>query len=124
MRTYKQYCPLAKTLDIIGERWGMLIIRDLSLGPKRFVDLEKNLRGIGKNLLSKRLKELSHAEVIIKKYLEPPVDREVYMLTDLGDQLKRPLLLLAQWGTSFIEEKPSEGEQIGWDWRKILKVKK
>ncbi len=97
-RNYNQNCSLAYTLDAIGERWTLLLIRELLTGPKRFTDLLKNLPGIGTNLLAARLKELEEVGVLQRKTLPPPAASAVYDLTDLGCELQPALVELVRWG--------------------------
>jgi DNA-binding HxlR family transcriptional regulator len=97
-RSYNQYCPIAHALDLIGERWSLLIVRDLLLGPKRFSDLRAGLPGIGTNILTDRLKALEQVGVIARRVLPPPAASTVYELTSYGRELDRPLQVLAQWG--------------------------
>lgn len=97
-RSYHQYCPIAHALDLIGERWSLLIVRDLLLGPKRFSDLRAGLPGIGTNILTDRLKGLEQAGVIARRVLPPPAASTVYELTPYGQGLDGPLQALAQWG--------------------------
>jgi DNA-binding HxlR family transcriptional regulator len=97
-RSYNQYCPIAHGLDLIGERWTLLIVRDLLLGPKRFSDLRVGLPGIGTNILTDRLKGLEEAGVIRRRVLPPPAASTVYELTPYGQQLDGPIQALAQWG--------------------------
>lgn len=97
-RSYNQYCPIAHALDLIGERWSLLIVRDLLLGPKRFSDLRSGLPGIGTNILTDRLKGLEQAGVITRRVLPPPAASAVYELTPYGRELDGPLQALAQWG--------------------------
>lgn len=97
-RNYGQYCGLASALDIVGERWTLLIVRELLLGPRRYGEFLSELPGIGTNLLAERLKNLVELGVIAK-----PESREHgYELTDLGQQLREPVLMLARWGMSFL----------------------
>lgn len=98
-RSYNQNCSLAYTLDVIGERWTLLLIRELLTGPKRFTDLLKNLPGIGTNLLTARLKELEEVGVLERKTLPPPAASAVYDLTDLGRELQPALVELVRWGS-------------------------
>lgn len=98
LRSYHQYCPIAHALDLIGERWSLLIVRDLLLGPKRFSDLRAGLPGIGTNILTDRLKGLEQAGVIARRVLPPPAASTVYELTPYGRGLDGPLQALAQWG--------------------------
>lgn len=96
--SYHQYCPVAHALDLIGDRWVLLIIRDLLVGPKRFVDLQSGLPGIGTNILTARLKGLEHNGIVTRHFLPPPAASNVYGLTEYGRQLEAPLTALAQWG--------------------------
>ena len=98
-RSYNQNCSLVYTLDVIGERWTLLLIRELLTGPKRFTDLLRNLPGIGTNLLAARLKELEQANVLERKTLPPPAASAVYALTDLGRELQPALVELVRWGS-------------------------
>jgi DNA-binding HxlR family transcriptional regulator len=97
-RTYGQMCPIARSLDVVGERWSLLIVRELLLGPKRFKDLLGELPAMGTNRLSDRLKSLEASGVITKTTLPPPGEAQVYVLTDLGERLRQPVVSLAQWG--------------------------
>jgi DNA-binding HxlR family transcriptional regulator len=97
-RTYNQYCPIAHTLDLVGDRWALLILRDLLLGPKRFSDLLGGLPGIGTNILTDRLKGLEQAAIVQRRMLPPPAASAVYELTPRGRELEGPLMALAQWG--------------------------
>ena len=87
-RTYGQMCPIARSLDVIGERWSLLIVRELLLGPKRFKDLLGELPAMGTNRLSDRLKTLEADGVIAKATLPPPGEAHVYVLTELGERLR------------------------------------
>lgn len=98
-RSYNQYCPIAHGLDIVGDRWSLLIVRDLLLGPKRFSDLREGLPGIGTNILSDRLKALEQAKVVQRRVLPPPAASSVYELSAYGHQLEAPLTMLAMWGS-------------------------
>lgn len=101
-RSYDQYCPLARALDVVGDRWTMLIMRELFFAPKRFTDLEQRLDGIAPNLLSRRLKELEAAELIRRRRLDPPAASIVYELTEKADGLETAMLELARWGIQFL----------------------
>ena len=83
-RNYHQFCAIAHALDIVGERWTLLVVRELLMGPKRFTDLLSNLPGIGTNLLAARLKELEEQGIIERSTLPPPAASSVYVLTELG----------------------------------------
>ena len=97
-RTYNQYCPIAHALDLIGDRWTLLICRDLLLGPKRFSDLHAGRPGIGTNILTDRLKGLDHAGLVQRRVLPPPAASAVYELTPYGHGIEPALVALAQWG--------------------------
>src|ERR1041385_5643147 len=97
-RSYDQFCGVARALDLVGERWALLLVRDLLLSPKRFTDLRRGLPGIGTNVLAARLKELERAGVIARRTLPPPAASIVYELTEYGRALEGPLLALGRWG--------------------------
>ena len=103
-RSYNQLCGLAIALDIVGERWTMLIIRELIGGPQRFTDLMVGLPGISTNLLTERLKGLEQQGVIARRTLPPPAASTVYTLTPVGQALKPTLLELGNWGSQFVGE--------------------
>lgn len=97
-KTYNQYCPLAHALDLVGERWTLLIVRNLFVGPKRFSDLARGLPSIGTNILTTRLKELEENGLIQKRFLPPPAASSVYELTPYGRSLQDVMVALALWG--------------------------
>lgn len=97
-RGYRQTCSVARALDLIGERWTLLIIRDLLAGPRRFSDLLAGLPGIGTNLLSARLKSLAALGIVTRRRLPPPAASTVYDLTDAGRDLEPIILALVRWG--------------------------
>lgn len=101
-RSYDQYCPLARALDVVGDRWAMLVIRELFFSPKRFTDLEVRLEGIAPNLLSRRLKELEAAGLITRRRLDPPAASTVYELTEKARGLETAMLEFAKWGVQFL----------------------
>jgi DNA-binding HxlR family transcriptional regulator len=107
-RTFRQYCPIARTLDVVGERWSLLIVRELLLGPKRYTDLRQALPGMWTNLLAQRLRQLESAGVIRRRELPPPAARTVYELTDRGRELEEVLLALGRWGLPFLNEPRNE----------------
>ncbi len=98
MKRYGQYCPVAHALDQIGDRWALLIVRELMLGQRRFTDLADALPGIGSNILTARLRSLEAAEIVRKTKLPPPLAVAVYELTATGRELEGVLGALAQWG--------------------------
>lgn len=115
MRSYGRYCPVAHALDVLGERWSLLVVHELMDGPLRFTDLEDHLDGIGTNILSSRLKSLEQAGVIRKRRLPPPAASTVYELTDYGRAVEPVIRELAWWGVRTLGP-PDESEQppAGW----------
>ena len=101
-RSYDQYCAVARGLDVIGDRWTLLLVRDLLLGPKRYKDLLSGLPGIGTNLLADRLKELEAAGLIEHTVLPPPAGSAVYQLTETGQSLETVMTALGRWGARFL----------------------
>lgn len=101
-RSYHQYCGLAYALDLVGERWTMLIVRELIAGPRRFKDLLDGLPGISTNLLTERLKSLEQNGLAARRVLPPPAGSTVYELTDVGRALDRALIELGRWGSQFV----------------------
>jgi DNA-binding HxlR family transcriptional regulator len=97
-RGYGQICGLSRALEIVGERWALLIIRELVGAPKRFTDLRQGLPRIPTNVLSARLKELEQAEVLHRRILPRPANAVVYELTEYGRELEGILLALGRWG--------------------------
>src|SRR3954452_9670846 len=96
-RSYNQICTLAITMDLIGERWTVLIVRDLSLGPRRYGELLEGLPGIGEGLLAQRLRHLE-AEDLVRRTFSSDVGAVVYELTDAGAELWAAMVPLAAWG--------------------------
>ncbi|WP_205015963.1 winged helix-turn-helix transcriptional regulator [Pseudonocardia sp. EV170527-09] len=113
-RHYGQFCGLAVGLDLLGERWTLLIVRELLLGPARFNDLLANLPGIGPNLLTRRLRSLVDDGLIEQHRLESDGRGRAYQLTDSGERLREPILALARWGLDqlphVVERRPERGE--------------
>jgi DNA-binding HxlR family transcriptional regulator len=99
-RSYGQACLIARALDVLGERWTLLIVRQLGLGPQRFSDLLEALEGIGTNLLSERLKQLQAYDVITKTTLSGPRSAHAYALTERGEELTPVLRGLADWAAA------------------------
>lgn len=107
-RSYDQYCALAKALDVVGERWTLLLVRELFAGPQRFSDLLQTLPGIGNGLLSTRLREMQDAGLIEVTELPPPAATRVYQLTELGRQLDEAVTALGRWGATLLGPPGSE----------------
>jgi DNA-binding HxlR family transcriptional regulator len=99
VRSYRDPCGVARALDAVGERWALLVVRELLLGPKRFTDLAAGLPGLSQNVLSQRLRELEEAGVVTRARLGPPAGSRVYRLTERGADLEPVLLALARWGS-------------------------
>ena len=101
-RSYNQFCALASALDYVGERWTLLIIRELLIGPRRFKDLLDGMPGISTNLLSERLKSLEQQGVLRQRVLPPPAGSTVYELTAFGQSLETSILELGKWGAGLL----------------------
>jgi DNA-binding HxlR family transcriptional regulator len=110
-RAYGQYCGLARAVEILGERWALLIVRDLLVRPRRFTDLRDGLPGIPTNVLSARLKELEGAGVVERRLLPAPERAVVYALTEDGRTLNDAVLGLARWGATRLGD-PRPGEVV------------
>lgn len=108
-RTYGQFCGLARALEIVGERWALLVVRDLVLGPKRFTDLRAGLPKIPPSMLSARLNELEEAGVVRRRVLPQLNAAVVYELTEYGGELDATVLQLGLWGArSLGEQRPDQ----------------
>lgn len=101
-RRYNQYCAAARALDLVGDRWTLLLVRELMLGPRRYSDLQHGLPGIGTNLLAARLKSLEDAGVVAQRQLPRPAAANVYELTTRGRGLEPIVVQLAQWGLELL----------------------
>jgi DNA-binding HxlR family transcriptional regulator/putative sterol carrier protein len=97
MRTYGDGCAIARALDLVGERWALLVVRELLLGPKRYTDLRRGLPNASPNVLSERLRELERAGVVRRRKLPPPAGSRVYELTDWGLELEQIVVSLGRW---------------------------
>ena len=115
MKRYGQACAIARALDVLGERWSLLLVRELTLGPRRYRDLATGLPGIPSHILAVRLKDLQAAGVITRRTLPAPTDVTVYELTEAGRALQPALKELLTWGLRYGPE-PSEDDvgQPGW----------
>jgi DNA-binding HxlR family transcriptional regulator len=103
-RVYGQYCGFARALEVVGERWALLIVRDLLVSPKRFTDLHRGLPGIPTNVLTARLKELEQAGVIRRRVLPRPAGSIIYELTAYGMELDDIVARLGRWGAKSLGE--------------------
>jgi DNA-binding HxlR family transcriptional regulator len=112
---YHQYCGLARALDVAGDRWSLLIVRELVPGPRRFTDLIDGLPGISRNLLTERLRDLEREGVVARRELPPPAARQVYELTDDGRDLADAIIPVIAWGARRLgERKPTETFHPRW----------
>jgi DNA-binding HxlR family transcriptional regulator len=109
VKRYGQWCGVARALDVVGERWAMLIVRDLLPGPQRYSDLQAGLPGIGTNVLVERLRSLQQAGVVTRSTLPPPAGVPVYELTEAGRALMPALSALREWGARY-GSKPMPGD--------------
>lgn len=98
-RRYDDPCGIARALDVVGDRWALLVVRELIFGPKRFLQLRGGLHGVSPNVLSQRLRELEEAGIVRRDMLEPPASVAVYELTARGRALEPVLLELGRWGS-------------------------
>ncbi len=114
MKRYDQYCPIAHSLGLVGERWSLLVVRELMQGPRRYTDLVDGLPGIGTNILASRLKDLEAGGIVRKAKLPPPAASTVYELTQCGHDLRPVLHELARWGARTLGPPPLDALQPGW----------
>jgi len=116
MRSYGQYCSVAKALDVVGDRWTLLIARELLLqGPCRYTDLKNGLPGIATNLLSDRLRELEAAGLVRREEAPPPVATTLFHLTEAGARLEPVLCALGAWGIRYMTQ-PGDGDEFRSHW--------
>jgi DNA-binding HxlR family transcriptional regulator len=114
-RTYDQYCPVARALELVGERWTLLVARELLLGPRRFTDLMAGLPGISANVLAGRLKDLEEEGLVARRTLPPPAASAVYDLTPEAAGLVSVLAAMAEWGMTMLGE-PRADEEVRGEW--------
>lgn len=107
-KKYNMSCNIAETLDIVGDRWTLLIIRDLLLGKSKFTDLKLSLQGISPNILSERLQFLEETGIVYSRLYSSHPPRLEYFLTEKGSELKHVLVALTFWGNRFLENKYTE----------------
>lgn len=113
-REYDQPCSIADALDRIGERWSLLIIRELVLGPLRFSDLARAMGGPPTDVLTKRLRDFEDNGIVVRRELGPPASCVIYELTDLGHELEPMLVELGRWGLNFYEPNPAAELAPSW----------
>jgi DNA-binding HxlR family transcriptional regulator len=117
MRSYGQYCAIAKALDVVGDRWTMLIVRELlARGECRYTDLRDGLPGIATNLLADRLRALEQAGVVTRRQAPPPVAATLMSLTERGRALEPVIDALGQWGIPLMVEGPAPGDEFRGRW--------
>jgi DNA-binding HxlR family transcriptional regulator len=116
MRSYDEYCAVAKSLDVVGDRWTLLIVRELMLrGGCRYTDLRNGLPGIASNLLADRLRELEHGGVVEREDAPPPIATTLFHLTPRGEELRPVIEGLFRWGLPLMaEQKPDDAVQSHW----------
>jgi DNA-binding HxlR family transcriptional regulator len=114
-KRYEQYCPIAHALDLVGDRWTLLVLRELMHGPKRYTDLVDRLPGIGTNILASRLRDLEGNGIVTRRVLPPPAASKVYELTDYGRELRPAMRELALWGARSLGP-PTDKDELfeGW----------
>lgn len=114
-RRYHQFCGCARALDVIGERWTLLIVRDLLLGPRRYGDLLEGLPGMTTNLLAKRLREMVEHGLLEKITLPPPASGTAYQLTALGWELEPVVLAVGRFGARYLDA-PRKDDAVNLRW--------
>lgn len=107
-RSYEQFCPISRALDVLGERWTLLIVRELLMGPLRYTDLREHLPGMWSNLLAQRLRDLEAGGIVRRTELPPPAARTVYELTERGRLLAPVLHEIARWGLPYLDAPSAE----------------
>ena len=116
MRSYGQYCSVAKALDVVGDRWTLLVIRELLIqGPCRYTDLKNGLPGVASNLLSERLRDLEQAGLVRREQAAPPVATTLFHLTAAGAELEPVLAALGGWGIRYMAQ-PAGGDEFRSHW--------
>ncbi|MCT4355100.1 helix-turn-helix transcriptional regulator [Streptomyces sp. Je 1-79] len=114
-RSYDQYCAAARALDVVGDRWTLLIVRELLAGPRRYTDLHADLPGVSTDMLAGRLRDMEGAELVTRRRLPPPVSAYVYELTPRGRELLPVLRALAEWGAPDLDEpRPTDAVRAHW----------
>jgi DNA-binding HxlR family transcriptional regulator len=118
---YPQFCPFARAAEILGQRWTILILRNLSGGPQRFSDLKAGLLGVSTSTLASRLEQLSQRGIVRQRTLPPPAAATVYEITPAGRALAPVMMELARWGARFLDP-PAPGDQIEPAWARSALV--
>ncbi|MFI5556902.1 winged helix-turn-helix transcriptional regulator [Streptomyces sp. NPDC051738] len=114
-RSYDQYCSAARALDVVGDRWTLLIVRELLAGPRRYTDLHADLPGVSTDVLASRLKDMERDGISTRRKLPPPGAAYVYELTPRGRQLLPVLQALGEWGQAELgERRPTDAVRAHW----------
>jgi DNA-binding HxlR family transcriptional regulator len=113
-KSYDHYCAMAKALDVVGERWTLLVVRELIPGPRRYTDLLAGIPGIATDMLAARLKTLEEAELVVRRTLPPPAASTVYELTEAGLALEPVVHELVKWGTRLLGRHRGEAFRVHW----------
>ncbi|QXE37421.1 helix-turn-helix transcriptional regulator [Streptomyces sp. GMY02] len=114
-RSYDQYCATARALDAVGDRWTLLIVRELLAGPRRYTDLHADLPGVSTDVLASRLRDMERDELATRRRLPPPAAANVYELTERGRGLLPVLTALAEWGAPALEDRrPTDAVRAHW----------
>ncbi|MGW6025545.1 winged helix-turn-helix transcriptional regulator [Streptomyces sp. NPDC055099] len=122
-RSYDQYCAAARALDAVGDRWSLLIVRELLAGPRRYTDLHADLPGVSTDVLASRLKDMEREGLTTRRRLPPPSAAYVYELTGRGRELLPVLQALATWGTPALQERaPTDAVRAHWFALPLLRV--
>ncbi|MEV0323852.1 winged helix-turn-helix transcriptional regulator [Streptomyces sp. NPDC050658] len=114
-RSYDQYCAAARALDVVGDRWTLLIVRELLVGPRRYTDLHADLPGVSTDVLASRLKDMEREGLTTRRKLPPPASAYVYELTDRGRDLLPVLQALGSWGAPALQDRrPTDAVRAHW----------
>ncbi|MFJ3443868.1 winged helix-turn-helix transcriptional regulator [Streptomyces sp. NPDC086081] len=114
-RSYDQYCPAARALDVVGDRWTLLIVRELLAGPRRYTDLHADLPGVSTDVLASRLRDMERDGLATRRRLPPPGAANVYELTPRGRELLPVLQALGEWGQGELgERRPTDAVRAHW----------
>jgi DNA-binding HxlR family transcriptional regulator len=116
VKSYAQYCGLARALDLVGDRWTLLVVRELLVGPARYAELRDGLPGIATNLLAQRLRSLEAGGLVVRRTLAPPAASTVYELTEAGRRLEPAVLALTRWGGAQLVDGPRRGDTFRPQW--------
>ena len=114
-RSYDHHCPIARALDAVGDRWALLVVRELMAGPRRYTDLHADLPGVSTDMLAARLRDLEQEGVVQRRTLARPAPAKVYELTERGRRLLPVLTELAAWGGDDLDEpRPTDAVRAHW----------